>query len=358
MLGQEPARALPGQTPLRAFRAPARSVGVGTLLAGAVLFGGCAGVAEVTGTATQGDVVHLRADVTALQTSVRQMKSHVDAMGPQADGRLRDQVAEVEGRTAAVTGRLDGLATTLTELTTRVDELTSTVETLNRRLRAGPPPVPGALPPLATPAPSALSRPTSPVPPASAVPPSSATAAPATPPAPGSTAAPAPGSATPQTAPPAVASIPPPGARPSTGALQPQDVYQAAYIDFSKGAYELAINEFRDFLRRYPEHPLASSAQYWIGEAHLSLARGHADAGRADEAARARQQAVQEFRKVIANYPRGDKAPSALYKEALVLLELKQPDLAQARLQYLIDNFPQAEETPLARERLTALKDR
>ena len=34
--------------------------------------------------------------------------------------------------------------------------------------------------------------------------------------------------------------------------------------------------------------------------------------------------------------------------------ELKQPALAQQRLQYLIDNFPQAEETPLARERLVA----
>jgi len=44
--------------------------------------------------------------------------------------------------------------------------------------------------------------------------------------------------------------------------------------------------------------------------------------------------------------------------EALALIELKQPQVAQARLQYLVDNFPQAEETPLARERLAVLKDR
>ncbi|MBI2158664.1 MAG: tol-pal system protein YbgF, partial [Candidatus Rokubacteria bacterium] len=50
--------------------------------------------------------------------------------------------------------------------------------------------------------------------------------------------------------------------------------------------------------------------------------------------------------------------PTALYKEALALLELKQPAIAQARLQYLVDNFPQAEETPLARERLASLKTR
>ena len=79
---------------------------------------------------------------------------------------------------------------------------------------------------------------------------------------------------------------------------------------------------------------------------HPAAARGDA----------ARERAVQEFRKVVANYPRGDRAPSALYKEALTLVELKQPALAQSRLQYLVDNFPQAEEIPLARERLAALK--
>ena len=104
------------------------------------------------------------------------------------------------------------------------------------------------------------------------------------------------------------------------------------------------------------DHELADNSQYWIGEAHFSISRGHANAGQADKAKEELERAVQEFRKVIANYPRGDKAPTALYKEALALLELKQPGVGQARLQYLVDNFPQAEETPLARERLAALK--
>jgi TolA-binding protein len=150
----------------------------------------------------------------------------------------------------------------------------------------------------------------------------------------------------------------PAGTRPATNALQPQDIYQAAYIDFSKGSYALAMAGFREFLRRFPEHPLAGNAQYWIGESHFSLARGHVNAGQADKAAQEMEQAVQEFRKVLANYPRGEKAPTALYKEALALLELKQPALAQQRLEYLVANFPQAEETPLARERLGTIKTR
>jgi len=146
--------------------------------------------------------------------------------------------------------------------------------------------------------------------------------------------------------------------RPTTNSLQPQDIYQAAYLDFSKGSYALAIAGFREFLRRFPDQELAGAAQYWIGEAPFALARGYANAGQSSQATEALEQAVQEFRKVLANYPRSDKAPASLYKEALVLLELKQNDAAQQRLQYLVETFPQSEESALARERLAALRSR
>ena len=44
-------------------------------------------------------------------------------------------------------------------------------------------------------------------------------------------------------------------------------------------------------------------------------------------------------------------------EEALALVELKQTALAQARLQYLVEHFPQSEEAPLAKERLASLKE-
>ena len=113
---------------------------------------------------------------------------------------------------------------------------------------------------------------------------------------------------------------------------------------------------FREFIRRFPDHPLAGNAQYWIGESHFSIARGYSNTGQTDKVTPEMESAVQEFRKVLANYPRSEKAPTALYKEALALLELKQPAVAQQRLEYLVSNFPQSEETPLARERLAALK--
>jgi tol-pal system protein YbgF len=384
VLEQEPPLALPGQAALG--RSPASAAGRTShrrppaalaLLAAGLLLGGCSGVAEVTGTATQDDILQLRSDVSALQQRVQRSRTETETLTSQLEKRVREQT---EQQTTAMTRRLDGLATTLTGLTAKLEELSARVDGLSRQARNGPPaarpgplapPPPSPTPPstaTATP-PSAPSNPTgagpataapvapsTPAPPtAGPVPPTATPSPPTAAPTSPATAAPAPPTATPA---PSTAAVPPtaPGSRPTTGSLQPNDIYQAAYIDFSKGNYPLAIAGFQEFLRRFPDHELAGSAQYWLGEANLSLGRNYTNAGQTDRATQALEQAVVEFKKVIANYPRGDKAPTALYKEALVLIELKQPALAQARLQYLIDNFPQAEETPLARERLSALK--
>ena len=269
---------------------------------------------DVTGVATQQDLLELRTELALVQQSALRTKADAEATVAQLEKRQRERTAEEDRQLQAIAQRLEGLSTGLTALGGRLEDLNTRTEALGRQLR-GAAAVPSPIPPTPT------ARPVAP-------------------------------------APPAAPAEPTPGSRPSTNALQPQDIYQAAYIDFSKGSYALAMAGFREFLRRFPEHALAGNAQYWIGESHFSLARGHVNAGAGDKAVQELEQAVQEFRKVLANYPRGEKAPTALYKEALALLELKQPALAQQRLEYLVANFPQAEETPLARERLVAIKAR
>lgn len=317
MLGQESARSLPRQAPLRSPEGRARS----TLLALSLLFAGCTGVAEMTGTATQQDLMQLRSELDVVQRSVQRAQATADAASGQTAVRSRDQGRETEQQVAVLSRRLDALTTSVTALATRVDDLAARLEAQARQATRSAPP---------------------------------AAVAPRTPPAP----VPLPATPAPAAPPPAAGS--PSASVPRTGAasLGAQDVYQAAYIDYSKGSYALAVAGFREFIRRYPEHELADNAQYWIGESLYSLGRTYANQGQSERYVQSLEQAVQEFKKVVANYPRGDKAPTALYKEALALIELKQPAVAQARLQYLIDNFPQAEETPLARERLASLKDR
>jgi len=281
---------------------------------------------EATGVATQQDVFQIRQDMAAAQQAAQRAKSEVETLSTQIDRRVREQTGQNERQVATLTKQVDSLNDTLTTLSGRIEELGARLDAVGRQLRTINPPAAAA------------------------------------PRAPGAvTPAPAPSSQAPSSAPPIIAAPVPPAAppsRPTTGSLQPQDIYQASYIDFSKGSYSLATAGFREFLRRYPDHELAGSAQYWIGEAYLSIARGFTDASQGDKASESLEQAVQEFKKVLANYPRADKVPTALYKEALALIDLKQPALAQARLQYLVDNFPRAEETSLARERLSSLKGR
>lgn len=319
MLGQEPTRALPGEAAI--VRSTTARSGCGLLLA-VLVFGGCASVSDVAGMASQQDLLELRTELARVQQTAARAKADADAAAAQVDRRLKERAAEEDRQLQALAQRVEALGSALTTLSGRVDELHTRMEALRQTRGAT---VPSPLPPTITARPA-------PSPPATA------------PPAPSVPAAPPP------------PAEPTPGSRPSTNPLQPQDIYQAAYIDFSKGSYPLAIAGFREFLRRFPDHQLAGAAQYWIGEAYFSIARGHLNAGQAEKATEALEQAVQEFRKVQANYARSDKTATALYKEALALLELKQPAVAQARLQYLVDNFPQAEEAPLARERLTALK--
>ena len=253
------------------------------------------GCAPLAGPAAEQELAQLRQDVNALSLAVHRARGDTETVLGQLGRQTRDQTAEAQKQLASLQSKTEALSGDLTRIGARVDELTQQVESLNRQLRAAAAPT---------------------------------------------TAVPRPGSPAPR----------------EPGGPQPGDVYQTAYLDFSKGNYPLAIQGFREFLRRFPESDLAGNAQYWIGEAYFSLARGYAAQGQPDKASAALEQAVQEFRKVIVNYPRGEKVPTALYKEALTLLELKQPNLAEARLVYLLEHFPQSEEAPLARDRLAALK--
>ena len=262
-----------------------------------------AGCADVSGDALQQDVAQIRRDLNSLTLNVHRSRGDTETVVGQIDRRTREQGADSAKQIAALNARLDALSSEVARVSARVDELAQRVDAAGRPgLSGGAAPVP---------------------------PPARAGAAP----------------------PPAAAGAP----RPSGAGASAEESYQAAYLDFSKGLYPLAVSGFRDFVRRFPDSALADSAQYWIGEAYFSMAR--ATAAQPDKARENLEQAVQEFRKVAVAYPRGSKVPTALYKEALALVELKQTALAQTRLQYLVEHFPQSEEAPLAKERLASLKE-
>jgi tol-pal system protein YbgF len=124
--------------------------------------------------------------------------------------------------------------------------------------------------------------------------------------------------------------------------VDPKQLYDAAYLDLTKGKYDLSITGFSNYLKYFPETEQADNAQYWLGECYY--------------AKKNYTRAAIEFHKVLENYATGDKVPSALYKLGLSLLELKSVEQANKYFQELIDKYPDTQEAKLAKEKLKKTK--
>lgn len=147
------------------------------------------------------------------------------------------------------------------------------------------------------------------------------------------------GGATPSTGAPsgAAAATPPPSNLPSAEVL-----YSTALRDFTSGKYDLARQEFTDYLKYYNQTDLAANAQFYIGETFY--------------AQKDFRRAITEYDKVLEGYPEGsNKQAAAQLKKGYALLELDEREAGVRELRSVIKRFPNSEEARLARERLRRL---
>ncbi len=124
--------------------------------------------------------------------------------------------------------------------------------------------------------------------------------------------------------------------------LNPKQLYDAAYLDLSRGDYDLALQEFREYLRIFPETEYADNAQYWIGE--IYYARGNYE------------RSFNEFNKVDSEHTQGDKVAASLLKMGYCLINLKDSSGARQYLNRVIERFPNSPEAGLARNRLQEIR--
>jgi len=120
-----------------------------------------------------------------------------------------------------------------------------------------------------------------------------------------------------------------------------EDSYSAAYADFTRGSYALAIAGFEEFLEKYPDSELSDNAQFWVAESHFS--EGDYDT------------AAARYDLVIQRYPKGDRVPAAYLKRGLCLMETSRTAEGVVLLQHLIQTYPTSEEAALARDRLEGM---
>ena len=160
---------------------------------------------------------------------------------------------------------------------------------------------------------------------ANAPPPNAPPEAPATPPP--AAAAPPPGP---------VAALPP--ARNSSGGVAEQRAYDAALDQFKRGDYAGAVSGFNAFLKTYPRSALASSAQYWLGNAQY--------------ARRDYKGSIATQRQLLKDYPDSGKAPEALLNIASAQADMGDATAARRTLEQLIRDYPKTDAATRAKQRL------
>ena len=123
--------------------------------------------------------------------------------------------------------------------------------------------------------------------------------------------------------------------------LSPQEIYNAAYSDYLRGTYDLAIQGFQMYRQHFPESPLADNALYWIGECYFSQ--------------RQFEEAINHFNDLILYYPQGDKVAAASLKKGISLAEQGKKDQAIVVFRLLISKYPLEEEAKIAQEKIKEL---
>ncbi len=120
------------------------------------------------------------------------------------------------------------------------------------------------------------------------------------------------------------------------GEGSPTEVYLQAFGDYASGRYQTAVHGFETFLQRFPNNSYASNAQFWLGDRYFN-----------------QQQyplAIQEFERVLNEYPSAPKNPDALLKIAISQLQLGATDEARQAVDSLSQRYPKSTATKKAQE--------
>jgi tol-pal system protein YbgF len=129
--------------------------------------------------------------------------------------------------------------------------------------------------------------------------------------------------------------------QPQPQAPPPDVLYNNALRDYNAGKYDLASQEFGDYMKYYAGTDLAGNAQFYLAD--LEYRQGNYEA------------AVQDFDKVLEQYPGGNKAPAAQLKKGMALQQLGRRAEAIREFQSLVQRYPRSLEADQARKQLRTL---
>src|SRR5215831_2859216 len=121
----------------------------------------------------------------------------------------------------------------------------------------------------------------------------------------------------------------------------PDVLYNNALRDYNAGKNDLAVQEFSDYVKFYPNTDLAGNSYFYLAD--IEFRQGNY------------QKAAKDYDQVLQNFPSGNKAPAAQLKKGFALIELGQKDDGVSELRHVIQRWPRSAEATQARDRLRKL---
>jgi tol-pal system protein YbgF len=132
-----------------------------------------------------------------------------------------------------------------------------------------------------------------------------------------------------------------PAAQPAAQAPPADVLYNNALRDYNAGKLDLASQQFVEYLKYYPTTELAGNAQFYVADIEYRQQNFSA--------------AVQDYDKVLEQYPGGNKTAAAQLKKGLSLVQLGKKDAAVRELNAVIQRYPRSIEATTARDQLRKL---
>jgi tol-pal system protein YbgF len=120
-----------------------------------------------------------------------------------------------------------------------------------------------------------------------------------------------------------------------------EQLYGVAREQHNRGSYATAQRAYEDFLEQYPSHPLAADAHFYLADVLIQQQRP--------------EDALERLQQISTLFPTAPRVPDALYRIAVLQREAGDEDEARATVERIINTYPDASITFLAREMLEEL---
>ena len=120
--------------------------------------------------------------------------------------------------------------------------------------------------------------------------------------------------------------------------------YREAYASWRAEDLDTCIDRFRGFLQTYASSPYADDAAYWMADCYFKK--------------RDYRTAVLRFDDVVRQYPQGNRAPDALYRQGESLLKLGTGfrEAATRAFERVLNEYPDAARAPEAKRQIEIIK--